>query len=273
MKKVLFFLVLIASALTLSGCGPQQGAETLSKAEPTVLPTKPIEETISERPFISLIPTVDGHWVALEVKKIPQGTKSLEYELTYFADLEGSKIERGVSSGGKPVELAGAREFSKKILFGSASCTTGVCKYKYDEDVSEGMLTLKLIGSGQAAGEEYKSAFRIQKGKEGKEGLTTGDSVFSYISQTLPANSLYLTISTVGLPGDLPAEILAKSVPYGVFPSLSGKGTVSFKTEQNSVAIYGFSGKSWQKLPTEVTDGQATAQTTGFSLFILASHP
>lgn len=267
-KKIFIVTVLLFSSVLLSGCGPKKTPEvTVPEPEPTPLPTRPIEQTIKERPYVTLTSTSDGHWVTLEIKRISKEMTGLEYELTYFAEVEASKIERGVSSGGQPVELNGATEFSKKILFGSASCTTGTCKYKYDENVSEGMLTVKL--RSKSGTEKYDSAYRIQKGKEAKEGFGVGDGVFAFISSSLPANTLYLTISTIGVPSSLPEGVVAKTVPYGIFPAVSGKGTVTFKTSLAAANIYAFNGKIWTKLATTVANGSATAESSGASIFIL----
>ena len=261
-------MVIFAGAVSLSGCAKKKTAETPpNQTAPTPVPTRPVEETIKERPYVSLNVSSDNHWITLEVKNIRKEITSLEYELTYFSDFEGNRIERGVSTGGKPVELTNQTEFFKKLLLGSASCTTGTCKYKYDEGVNEGILVLTLIGDNGK--EKYESAFRIQKGNEAKEGLSTGDGVFSVISNTLPQNSLYLTISSVGIPTQLPEGVTAKIIPYAVYPNLTGKGTVSFKTALTQVSIYTLSGKTWQKLETALENGKATAAFSNTSLFIL----
>lgn len=259
---------LILGSILLAGCGPKKPQTETPPAEPTSVPTKPIETSVKEGPFVSLIPTADGHWVELQTKGIKKSTTSLEYELTYFADVEGSKIERGVTSGSTPVELNGATEFSKKILFGSASCTTGTCKYKYDEKVNEGMLTIKLTTSQGV--DKYSSAFRIQKGKEAKVGLTTGDGVFSFVSQSLAVNSLFLTVSSMGVPSPLPENMTAKSSPYGIFPSTTTKGTVSFKTSLVEGKILLWDGQKWQVLETTVSNGIASAPTSKAGIFVLA---
>lgn len=261
-------IAILACTVFLSGCAKKTSVETPpGQIMPTPVPTRPVEETIKERPYVSLTISSDVHWLTLDIKNIKKGTTGLEYELTYFADFEGNRIERGVSTGGKPVELSNQSEYSKKLLLGSASCTTGTCKYKYDENVNEGKLILTLIGSGGK--EKYESAFRIQKGKEAKEGFTTGDGVFSLVSGTLPQNSVFLTISSVGVPIPLPEGVTVKTIPYSVYPGLSTKGTVSFKTVLTAVDIYALSGKTWQKLATTFENGKATASFSNSSLFIL----
>ena len=271
-KKILVVTLLLFSSLLLSGCGLKKSATKTggtSGANPTPTPTKPIEQTIKERPFVSVLPSADGHWLTLEIKNILQETSSLEYELIYFAEVEENRVERGVSTAGSPVDLSSQTEFSKKILLGSASCTTGTCKYKYDDGVNEGTLTLTLNKAGGK--EKYESVFRIQKGSEGKEGLTTGDGVFAFVSTGLSASSVYLTISSIGVPSSLPAGVVPKTVPYGIFSSGAIKGgTVAFKTALTTTSVYAFDGKAWSKLTTEVSSGTAKATSSGQNIFILA---
>lgn len=270
MRKFLFLIALLFSAVVLSGCVFKKTTPTgsLPVAEPTPVPTRPIDQTIKERPYVSLLPTSDRHWVTLEIKNIPKGTKGVEYDLTYLADFEESKIERGVSTGGIPVELNGATEYSKKILFGSASCTTGTCKYKYDENVNEGSLSFNFVGGSLT--EKLQTAYRIQRGKEAAvDGFTTGDGVFT-LRANLLANSIYLTASSIGVPSQLPAGVIPKTAPYAVYPAVLGKAAVAFKTDLVSPTIYAFDGKSWQKLITTAAGGEAKAETSGTSVFILA---
>lgn len=270
MKKILLILLVFASAVFLTGCAKRSvpaDKGTIPTVVPTALPTKSVEESINERPFVSLTPSSDGHWLTWEIKNIPKGTTGLEYELIYFAEVGESRIERGLTTGGRPIELGGKTEYSKKELLGTASCTTGTCKYKYDENVNEGTLTFTLISTDGRV--KYDSVFRIQKGKEAKEAFTAGDGVFSLMSTNIPANSLYVTISSVGIPLSLPQGVIAKTNPYGIFPNISGNGKVSFKTALTAGDIYAYSGKSWSKLTTTFAGGKATADFSNSSLFIL----
>lgn len=270
MKKILFIIipvVLLAAGLIFfisRNRKEPSASENPFYEEPVAIPTRPIEEYMNERPYVSLVPTTDGHWVNLEIKRIAKGFSKIEYDLLYFADAEGSRIERGISTGGVPVELPGS-EYAKKVLFGSASCTTGTCKYRYDENVNEGSFTLKLVGGSV---EKYDTAFRIQKNKEAAEGFSAGDGDFNFKSSSV-ASGLYLTISTIGVPAVLPSGVIAKSVPYGIFPVITAKGTVAFKTSLTEGNIYSYNGKNWQKLTTKISNGEATAETSGAYLFIL----
>ena len=257
-------IILLITIFVLSGCGKTTTNQT-SEKKPTLtpVPTKPIEESIKERPYLSLIPTSDGHRVDFSVKRTGKGSTGVDYELTYFADLEGGKIERGVSSGGVAAKLTGNEEYSNRILFGTESCTNG-CKYKYDENVSEGTVSIKIAGGSL---EKYSTVFRLQKGIEAKDGLTTGDGVFEFLG-TLPTAGFYITTSTIGVPADLPQTVTAKSLPYAVFPSTGIKGTVLFKTSETTGKIMLYDGSSWNSLDTAFSAGKASAATSKGGIFI-----
>jgi len=266
-KKLLIVncLLLIGGCVVLSGCVPKNTSSPPPTGNQEVsTPTKPPSQTISEAPFVQLIPSADGHWVDLEVKNIKSGTKSVDYELIYFAGEEGNKIERGVAG---TVDLKGENNLVRKILFGSESCTTGKCKYKFDENISEGMLTLKL--KGDFGIEKYESSFRLQKGLEGKEGINAGDGIFNFVSDNLSKNAYYLTISTFGLPAKIEGN--ASVSPYGIFPSVAAKGTVSFKTANQSNKILFWDNGKWQELTSSFADGWLSASVSKTGIFLLVT--
>lgn len=264
------FIFIVISGVLLTGCslgGPKSNdqASKPTTTQPTPRPTKSVEESILVRPFISLIPSGDAHRLTLKMTKIPVDIKSFEYELIYFADFEGNKIERGVDTGGRPVDLNGKAEYTKEFLLGSESCTTGKCKYRYDEGVSEGTLTLKFISDKGV--DKFMTSYRLQGSLSAKEGLSTGDGGFFY-KTTGKINGIALTMQTTGLPKEI--EFNPKSSPYGIFPSaVVSKGSVSFTTNITTGSIYGYNGSIWQKLETTIAEGKFTADSSGNFLFII----
>jgi len=272
MKKNSFFSLrfpvfcfwLILATFVLSGCSLKLAEKQVGdQGQPSPMPTKPLEETIFDRPFVSLEPTTDGHWVNLQVNNIKEGTKSIDYELIYFAGDIGNQVERGVAGS---IELKGEKSFARKILFGSESCTVK-CKYKFDENISEGVLTLKL--RNETGTEKFESAFRLQKGSEAAEGLSTGDGNFKFVAKNLAKNSYFLTISTIGVPKEFEGKIGA--VPYGIFPSSSAKGEVFFKANEEA-AILVWDGTKWLETESSLVDGwlRTSVQKTG--IFVLVKQ-
>ena len=140
MKKITNVLILIAilvsSSFFLSACTKKTKTNTPVK---TTQGAKQIELTTEEKPYISLIPRADGHELKFKVTGIPSKFSTAEYELIYTAEDEDLEIEKGVSG---TVKLTDSN-FEKDLLLGTSSCTNG-CKYKYDEGITGGVLTLTL---------------------------------------------------------------------------------------------------------------------------------
>ena len=142
MKKIINFLliatVLVSSTFFLSACTKKTNTTTI-QPQKTKEVAKQIELSENEKPYISLIPRDDGHELKFKVRDIPSKFSTAEYELIYTAEDEGLEIEKGVSGTVKLTDLA----FEKDLLLGTSSCTNG-CKYKYDEGITGGVLTLTL---------------------------------------------------------------------------------------------------------------------------------
>jgi hypothetical protein len=109
----------------------------------TTMPAAKIESELilseSEKPIISLIPRADGHELKLKIENIPAYVTRIEYELIYSATDNGLTMEKGV---GDTLKIT-SNSIEKDLLLGTASCTNG-CKYKYDEGIDSGTLSLYL---------------------------------------------------------------------------------------------------------------------------------
>lgn len=102
---------------------------------PTPTPGEEVLPTISEEEFSAILtPRYDKKAVILKITKIPKGTKTIEYEMTY--DTDG--VERGVMGtiAVKPEDETITRE----ILLGT--CSRNVCVY--DKNVKEIKLGLRI---------------------------------------------------------------------------------------------------------------------------------
>lgn len=138
MFKKLFIVFL--AFFTLSACGKK------SAPAPTPTPApKLVEIPASERPDISLIPREDGHMIFIRMNNIKDDITSIEYELLYTASDGTAEIEKGVGDTIKEI----SKSLERKALLGTESCTNG-CKYKFDEGVNGGTLTVTFTNnSGQ----------------------------------------------------------------------------------------------------------------------------
>lgn len=210
MKKITKFTallsIIILSSFIFSACG-KKPIET-QKTEPTPI-SKLVELTPEEKPYISLIPREDGHSLKLKITKIPSFVTQIEYELVYTAIDNGLEIEKGA---GDTIKVD-STTLERDILLGTASCTNG-CKYKYDEGVTGGMVSLTLDSeNGQVSTIEspftLKSTIQLKKDSN---NISIKDDSFS-TKVTTKANEFYVLIknalvyslfSSKGLVNDYP---------------------------------------------------------------------
>lgn len=110
---------------------------------------KSVEDEGDLGPVEEVIPTVDAsvdvsltaataaaHDVILNASNIPQGTISVDYELSYQTASQGLQGVIGT------IDTEGEREFEKKLTLGT--CSSGTCVYH--EVVGKIKLTLKFSG-------------------------------------------------------------------------------------------------------------------------------
>jgi len=208
-NKITYYSLILASALLLSACGPKT---TTQVAKPTPTP-KLIEIPESERPLINLTPREDGHMLFLKISEIPKSVASIEYELIYTAKDESVEIEKGLGDTIKDITST----LDRKLLLGTESCTNG-CKYKYDEGVTGGTLSLKFYNTnGQVS--TYESSFSLKSTADLKKekvfklstdnfevplpAKLTGNNFFTLIKQYRGGYSVFSS-STNPLAGDYP---------------------------------------------------------------------
>lgn len=134
MKKYLPFILLLAgiliamAAITVMKKG-NSSKSNIANEEETVR-----EVPMNQRPFISLTPSSDGHWLKLKIEQIKvEGAKSLDYELLY--SLPDGRTQ-GVPG---TVQLTG-EDIVRDLLLGSESSG----KFRYDEGVNNGTLTIRF---------------------------------------------------------------------------------------------------------------------------------
>lgn len=162
-----------------------------------------------QKPYISLTPQADGHRLNLKISNIPESIKEIEYDLIYTAKDENIEIEKGV---GGTAKIEGT-SMDRELLLGTESCTSG-CKYKYDEGITGGTLSLSFItADGQSA--SYEAPFVLLTSADIKsKGLSLETENFS-IKASISSKSDYF--------------VLIKNFKpvYSVFSSGNGSGKVS----------------------------------------------
>lgn len=164
-----------------------------------------IEVPFSDRPFVSLTPRSDGHWLDLTVQKfkVPKAA-SLDYELLYT--LPDGRVQ-GVPG---TVQLSGLDELKRELLLGSESSG----KFRYDEGVEEGTLTIRFRDEKGKLLAKFATKFHMQTGVS---ELTSIDQNFTYMMDE-ESEEYFVTMETFGLPADSGVSSVS-SGPYGVFTS------------------------------------------------------
>lgn len=207
-----YIFIIFVSTFFLSGCGKKT---TTNKITPTPI-VQNLELSESEKPIISLIPRQDGHELKLIIDNIPQSVAEIEYELIYTAIDEGLEMEKGV---GDTIKVT-SKNIQKDLLLGTSSCTNG-CKYKYDQGIVGGTLSLTFLTSDNQS-LSHETSFILKTSADiKKEG------------------GLSLTIENLQIKGSTTSKndyfILIKNLPsyFSVFSSGNGKGNISSITPQN----------------------------------------
>lgn len=165
--------------------------------------------TDDQKPYISLTPQNDGHRLDLKISNIPPSISEIEYDLIYTAKDENIEIEKGV---GGTAKIEGA-SMERELLLGTESCTSG-CKYKYDEGITGGTLSLSFISKdGQSA--LYEAPFVLSTSADIKsKGLSLETENFSIKASVSSKSDYFVLIKNF------------KPV-YSVFSSGNGSGKVS----------------------------------------------
>jgi len=212
LKNILVFCFIILSSVSLSACGKKKTPETPSQPSPT---PKLIEMSSEQKPYISLIPRYDGHEIKLKIANIPDTIAQIEYELIYLATDGIIEMEKGI---GDTVKVKGST-IEKDLLLGTASCTN-TCKYKYDEGVTGGTLSLIFINNkGQMSTYETPftliSSTQINKNKK----LTLNDFV---VNCTAQKGQFFILLENYGMPN---STTQATQI-YSVFASGNGSGQI-----------------------------------------------
>jgi len=217
-----------------------------------------IETTLDERPYITLTPSSDGHWLTIDVSRI-KDADSLEYELLY-------NTESGATQGSiNSVKLKGETTYTKKILLGSESSG----RFKYDEGVTQGTLTLRLRGGPGTR--KFVTEFHLQ---QGETELTSIDNNFT-LTGTLTPTLFYVTMHTVGLPGEYEGEVIVG--PYRAFSSgvdTVKNGLVSLKLPEGTeeAKLFSWSETEWTEEKGETKEGIITTSISSLTTFILTAE-
>jgi len=229
MKKFLPLIFLLVGIVVLGGAFAFTKLKGGSNEEaPVDDESYLIEVPLGERPVVSLTPRTDGHWLDLSVGKILIDAETLEYELLY--SLPDGRIQ-GVPGRQK---IEGKSSLSIELLLGSESSG----KFRYDEGVEKGSLSLKFRNSEGKLVAKFKTEFRMQSDEV---ELKSADNDFIYTLDEEPSG-FFVTMGTIGYPEGL--DFVPSKEVYGVFASdkVNANGSLNLSNS------YVWDGTSWTEL-------------------------
>lgn len=239
MKKFWWVFVLILIAALAGGIFWWVKANSRSKSTATPTPTPEgtlLATSLEDRPYVTLTPRADGRELTLKISRI-KNAEAIEYELVYLS----AGLSRGVIGS---INLADNQTaISRQLLLGT--CSKNVCKY--DEEVSEGKLTLRFRNPEGVR--KFTADFHLQ---QGDETLTSKDGKFQ-LEANLPAKTFFLTMNTIGLPAQLEGQPVSDL--YGVFTAgrSAVKGTVKISTDQPATLYQWTETDGWQQIDSNTS--------------------
>jgi hypothetical protein len=184
------------------------------------------EVILKDRPITSLTPSSDGHWLKLKIEKIKVSAKTLDYELLY--QLPDGRTQ-GVPG---TVKLTGENSFTRDLLLGSESSG----KFRYDEGVEEGTLTLRFRNDKGKLITKFSTKFHLQSNT--KEISSIDGKLKATLNKL--SKAFFVTMETFGVPGSVES---ASGGPYGIFSSATEKLTGEVKLSNASPKTW--NGSTW----------------------------
>lgn len=226
MKKFLPIIIIVVIVLV--------GGVYLFKRNSSTTPTPTadvVDETapelpLDQKPFVSLTPRSDGHWLKLTIQgvnKVP-GAVSVDYMLSYDVP---DKPSQGVPG---TVKLTGITTIDRDLLLGSESSG----KFRYDEGVEHGQLSLRFRDQNKKLLGKLTTDFHMQSATD---TLSSTDGVVTYKLAKAPKKGFFVTANTFGLIEGVKGDI-AKG-PYGVFSSETTKFPGVVTLDGGTISRYG----------------------------------
>ena len=206
-KNLILIALVICSSVLFSGCGKKK--TTITEVKTNKQTAVEMELSNTEKPYIALTPRADGHELTLKVSNISSKITNAEYELIYTAEDEGLEIEKGVNGTQKIDNTS----FEKKLLLGTESCTSG-CKYKYDEGITGGTLSITFTTDDNKF-YKFEAPFNIKNSAEIKKaGYLSLDSEGFKVTGTVTSKSDFFIA-------------IKNSTAYSIFSNGTGSGKIS----------------------------------------------
>jgi hypothetical protein len=212
--------VLVGVFFLIKGKGPKD-----------VAPDEEVAEVpFGKRPVTSLTPSDDGHWLKLEIEKLAGLGETFDYELLY--QLPDGRTQ-GVPG---TITLGSESTIERDLLLGSESSG----KFRYDEGVKEGTLTLRFRNSKGKLTAKFSTDFSLLTGTK---TLLSVDGKFSY-ELSKSSKDYFVVMGTFGIPEGF--STTPSAGPYGVFSS--SQATLPGKVSLEGGKIEGYVNGKWLSL-------------------------
>lgn len=139
---VILFLIVIGSVFITSG-------RAIKSADSEALPNSEIIPTVDSSVKVELVPNETKNKVTLNVENFPNGTKTLEYELSY----ETLESTEGAST--LPIDVAGTNSLEREIRLGT--CSASICR----DHVGVKKIKVNLLFTGSYGKKIFEKEFDI----------------------------------------------------------------------------------------------------------------
>lgn len=189
-----------------------------------------IDVALDKRPIVGLTPDNVGHYVKMRIEKIQiPNAKTMDYELVYQVP---DQPAQGVPGS---IDISDKTSFDADLLLGSESSG----KFRYDEGVETGMVTLRFRNAQGKLLTKFQSDFHMQKDEK---TLTSSDGNLKVELDKAP-KGFFVTMLSVGVPAATSGE--PKAGPYVIHSS--GGDEFSGKASIEGANVYHFEGGAWKE--------------------------
>ncbi len=200
---------------------------------------------LADRPYVQIAPLADGHNVILIVKSLGKTAQNAEYELEYQS---GTLLQGAFGS----IEL-GTIPAQEQVLLGS--CSAGG-KCSYHEDVQGGKLLLRFMDKDSKY--VLRTDWRYRSNVNLEPQMGSKDAKFKITGDALASQKYLVVYNSPGYPEGLTGEVVSDVYSLAVSGTLKGTGDVSVRVptalDTDKLALMGYTGSEWKKLPSVVTD-------------------
>ena len=212
---------------------------------------------VSERPYLRLEPSADGHNIVINVVEVKKTASQLDYEMEYQT---GSMLQ-----GFQGLLKLDNLPISEKKLFGSQSAGGAIT---YHEDIQGGNLLAQFTG-----GENYavKSAWRYFENSGKASEFKSQDTKFTINNEDLAKYSYLVIYNSPGYPAEVKGELASDPYVFSAEKSLktiSSNFEVSIRSSEDA-QMMGYNGSKWQKMDSKYEDGVVKASGPLMDVYLL----